>query len=244
MSARPKYDIAAFHDHEVQWLIALFCTKRELYKDYQKNRYKQDYFFGKFRYFAAKYYNFSGDESVYFNTVRKEAAGEANMCGGGDIRSGASARYFKNRYRGIEESREKQIDEFSKKYGVSFEPSKPDPRRFLGVADIWNKLDMVDEILAASKWAYVREMSYDDEHFATPFPPKLEKELVPFVIRNKTMQKYRASQCKLTTKITFRQTDIDEYESEPSVSLSVVPFPKMVSSKIFVMSEEFNENDW
>jgi len=249
MSTRTKYDIAAFNDHEVQWLVALFCTKSELYSDYKTQKYKQDYFFARFRRFAAKYHNFSGDESVYFDTVRKEVAGEANICGGAGKLSGASSRYFKNRYRGIEETREKTIDEFTKRYGVSFEPSKPDPRQFLGVTEIWNKLDKIEEILAASKWADVRERSYDDESFATPFPAKLEKELVPHEIRNKTMQKYRASRSKPRQIVPSRRTDIDEEEIEflaakimESVG-PVVALPKVENVKTFVMPEGIDD-DW
>lgn len=242
MSTRPKYDIAAFHDHEVQWLIALFCTKPELYKDHQKNRYKQDYFFARFRKFAADYYNFSGDDSVYFNTVRKEAAGETNICGGGGNISGASSRYFKNKYRGIEETREKQIDDFAKKYGVSFDPSKKDTRLFLGVTEIWNKLDQIEDILAASKWADVRNMSYDDESFVTPFPKKLEKELVPFEIRNKTMQKFRASKLKSTIPVPSQRTDVDEEELEYLAVKKDVQIPCLSNVKVVV--PVFVDDDW
>lgn len=249
MAFRPKYNIATFHDHEVQWLIALFCIKSELYKDHQKYRYKQDYFFAMFRKFAANYYNFSGDESVYFDTVRKEEAGEANICGGGGKMSGASSRYFKGRYKAIEESRETRIDDFAKKYGVSFDTSKTDPRLFLGVTEIWNKLDRVLEIVAGSKWADVREMSYDDASFVTPLPKNLEKELVPHEIRNRAMQKFRAS--KLSSRpIVARKPrpEIDEEELEfiaakkMESASPVVPFP-MGDAKLFVVPEGLDD-DW
>ena len=252
MSTRPTYDIATFYDHEVQWLLALFCTKPELYEDHQIHRYKQDYFFARFRKFAADYYNFSGDDSVYFDTARKETAGEANICGGAGKQSGASSRYFKNRYRGIEESREKRIDDFAKKYvGISFEVGKY-PRLFLGVTEIWNKLARIEEILAVSKWADVRERSYDDASFVAPFPKKLEKDLIPHEMRNRAMQKFRAAKSSsrpIVAKKTCTQTEIDEEEREflaarlmESVG-TVVPLPKIENAKIFVMPEGIDD-DW
>ena len=250
MSTRPKYDITTFHDHELQWLVALFCTNSELYKDHKTHRYKQDYFFAMLRKFLEKYYKLSGDESVYFNTVRKEAAGEANICGGAGHMSGASSRYFKGKYKAIEESREKRIDDFAKKYGVSFDPSKPDPRLFLGVTEIWNKLDRVLEIVAGSKWADVRERSYDDETFVTPFPKNLEKELVPLEIRNRAMQKFRASKSSSRPIVARKPcTEIDEEELEylaakiMESASPVVPFPKIENAKIFVVPEGLDD-EW
>jgi len=212
MAARKQYTIDLFHTHELQWLVALFCTKPELYKDHQQYKFKQDYFFERFRRFAVDYYNFSGDECIYFGTVRKATAGETSICGGGGRMSGSSSRYFKGRYHAIEEAREKRIDEFAKKYGVCFAVGT-DPRLFLGVTEIWNKLDQIEEILAASKWADVKERAYEDESFATPFPTKLEKDLVPLEIRNKTMQKYRASR---SSSIVAKKTVEEEEEESPS----------------------------
>ena len=243
MSTRTQYNIATFHDHEAQWLVALFCTKPKLYEDHKSHRYRQDYFFARFRKFAEDYYNFSGDESIYFNTVRKEAAGEANICGGGGRMSGASSRYFKGRYKAIEETREKQIDGFAKKYSVSFDPSKPDPRLFLGVTEIWNKLDRIEDILAASEWADVKDMSYDDQSFVTPFPNKLKKELIPDKMRNKTMQKFRASRLKSTIQVPSRRKDVDEEELEYIATKGVIPLPSLSNVKIFVMPEGLDD-DW
>jgi hypothetical protein len=234
MSTILKSNIAQFHDHHLQWVLALFCTKPELYKDHKEYKYRQDYFFKEFQKFAAKYYRFSGEESVYFGSVRKQAAGEANICGGAGRLSGSSSRYFKNRYYNIEKSREKQIDEFAKKYGISFDPIKKDVRLFLGVTEIWNRLDHVIEIVASSKWADVRERAYDDESFATPFPKKLDKELVQFDIRNRVMQKFRAVQCRQNDVSTSRNTENNEdevvgccgYETKVSMGMgSIIVIP-------------------
>ena len=119
MTANPKYDISIFHNHDLQSILALFLTNPEQYKDHFKYKHKQDYFFEAFLKFAAKYYHMSGDETVYFGSVRKQAAGEANICGGSGKQSGSSSRYFKNRYRAIEESREKRIDNCVKYVKIS-----------------------------------------------------------------------------------------------------------------------------
>ena len=231
MSARARYEIEIFHNHEVQGLVALFCTT-QLFKDHKNYKYPQDYFFKEFRKFAAKYYRFSGDDNVYFDTVRKEAAGEANICGGSGKMTGSAARYFKNRYKTTEESHEQKIDEFAKKYGISFIPTK-DVRLFIGVTEIWNKLDRIDDILAASKWADIRERSYDDETFTAPLPKKMEKGLVPLCIRNKAVQKYTNLRSSYTS---LRQTNIDEDEDEEE--------PEKIRAPTIIVIPAFDDDDW
>jgi hypothetical protein len=246
MSSRPQYHISSFHDHPIQWLVALFCTKPELYKDHARCRHKQNYFFDEFRKFVSEYRSsLSEDEQVYFGSVRKEVAGEANICGGGGRLSGPASRYFKNRHHGFEELREKQIDQFAKRYGVCFEPPAKDPRLFLGVTEIWNKLDQVEEIIAASNWANVRNMSYDDESFAAPFPKQLEKELVPLAIRNKTMQKFRDSRHTSTPK-THRVVDVDQEELDFLASKeekTAEPEPCALPQVKFV-APSFDDDEW
>lgn len=204
--------IAPFYGHEVQWIVALFITKPDLYKDYAEVKDRQGYFFDRFRKFAADYYHFSEDEGIYFASTRKDSAGEANICGGAGKSSAASSRYFKSRYRAVEESREKQVDRFAKKYGVSFEPGK-DVRMFVGVTEIWNKLDRALDIIAVSKWSDVRERSYDDASFETPLPAKLDKLLVPFAIRNRALQKHR-NITTTTMGATSCKIDVDREEME------------------------------
>lgn len=249
MTTRSKYNIAAFHDHYLQSILALFLTNAELYKDHHKYKHKQDYFFGEFGEFAAKYYHFSGDESVYFGSVRKQAAGEANICGGAGKQSGASSRYFKNRYHDIEESREKRIDDFAQRYyGAPFDPSHTDPRLFLGVTEIWNKLDRALEVLAASKWSDVRERSYDDVSGTMPLPKKLDKMLVPIDMRNIVMQQWRNAQSKSVTKLPSQYTDVDEEEREFLAAKTAVSAYTSVDANanpiVFVVPEGLDEEEW
>jgi len=239
--------IATFYNHDLQWIVALFITKPDLYKEHREVRDRQGYFFDKFRKFSADYHHFTEDESVYFGSTRKEAAGEANICGGGGKSTAASSRYFKNRYRAVEESREQKIDRFAKRYGVSFEPGE-DARLFIGVAEIWNKLEHGIEIIAASKWNDVAERSYDDASFEVPIPAKLEKMLVPFAIRNRALQKHR-NMTAVPIGVSRRKVDVDkeemEYIREKSVSKAVVKeeMDVVVSNMVFV-PPVFEEGDW
>jgi hypothetical protein len=231
-------DISVFHNHEAQYILALFLTNPELYNEHStyKEKDRQDYFFYCFRKFAAKYYNFADDESVYFMSVRKEAAGEANICGGS--RSGSSARYFKDRYKKAEQEREKLIDNFAKKYKVSFVTSN-DPRLFLGVTEIWNKLDNALAIVAASKWSDALDLAYSDESFETPIPAKVEKVLVPLSIRNKTMQKIRNRRI-VGSIMTARKIDEDEEEED---TIAAVP-PPIINRTIVLIPTEMYDEDW
>jgi len=224
--------ISIFFDSPIQDILALFLTKPNLYKDYSIERDRQGYFFAEFRKFAANYYHFTSDENVYFMSTRKELAGEANICGGAGKMSGASSRYFKGRYKSVEDSREKQIDDFAKKYGVRFEPGN-DPRLFLGTTEIWNKLDRAMEIVASSKWADICSQSYEDESFKATIPTKLEKHLVPFAIRNRAVQKHRNVS---RSSYVVKKVPVQEEEEEETTR------PYVIKQKI-VIPAEFYE-DW
>lgn len=242
---------SVFHEHYLQSIIALFLTNPDLYKDHLRHRNRQDYFFEEFRKFAAKYYHFSGgDENIYFGNTRKQAPGEANICGGAGKRSGASSRYFKDRYHSVEKNRENQIDDFARRYGIaSFEPGE-DTRLFLGVTEIWNKLDRALEIVAASKWADVRERSYDDATGVTPFPKKLDKMLVPLDMRTIVMQQWRIQLTRQVVKSTsVGFTDIEQEEREflaaktasPPLNAEVVGNMNPI---VFVVPEGLDEEEW
>jgi len=237
--------IAFFYNNEVQWILALFITKPDLYKDHHTVIDRQGYFFDKFRKFAADYHHFTEDEGVYFGSTRKEAAGEANICGGAGKSTAASSRYFKNRYRAVEESREQRIDRFAKRYGVSFEPGE-DARLFIGVTEIWNKLEHGLDILAASKWGDVGERSYDDASFEAPIPAKLERTLVPFAIRNRALQKHRNMTVGPTGGSSHSKIDVDREEMEYIASKSVAVKEEnqdVVVSNVVFVPPEF-EDEW
>jgi hypothetical protein len=233
-------DMSVFYDHDVQSILALFLAKPALYKDYLTVRDRQGYFFDRFRRFAGEYYHFSGDDSVYFASTRKEAAGEANICGGAGKMSGASSRYFKNKYHQIEESRNAQIDQFSKKYGVTF-GNGTDSRLFVGVTEIWNKLDKAATIVAESKWANVVENSYDDATFETAIPLTLDKTLVPFTIRNRAIQKRRNMKSRLSP---IRAHSNQEDEEDEQVKNETKSQTTESGPKIVLVIPEIDDDEW
>ena len=235
-------NISVFYDHEVQSILALFLTKPDLYKDFNKVRDRQGYFFERFRRFASDFYHFSGDESVYFMSTRKELAGEANICGGSGKMSGASSRYFKNKYHQIEETRNTLIDQFAKKYGIIFAPGT-DTRLFIGVSEIWNKLDNALDIVAQSKWAHVVQNSYEDITFTTPIPYNLDKNLVPFTIRNRAMQKKRNMK-KSTSSILITSNHEDENENENEQTNQKETVQTDYVHKAILVIPEIDDDEW
>lgn len=232
-SHRIYHDLSVFHENEVQSILALFLTKPDLYKDYRNQKDRQGYFFEKFRKFAGDYYNFSDDdESIYFTSTRKNMAGEIDICGGSGSKSGSYSRYFKTRHNRGEEHRCAKIDAFAKKYGATFELGR-DPRLFIGVTEIWNKLDNVGDILKSSKWADIEDRAYDDASFETPIPPKLEKHLVPFPIRNRAMQKLR-NQRRSYVPMSSVAEPVQEEEKVP-IQVRSGPFVSLTDEEL---------NDW
>lgn len=232
--------LADLENHPLQSIMALFLTKHDLYKDHYSEKDKQGYFFNRFRLFASNYYNFdNSDASVYFMSLYKYRAGEYDVCGGCKMTSSA-ARYFKARHASAEAEREKIIDEFSKKYRTMFnQKGVEDPRLFLGVTQIWNKLDRAEEIVANSQWPDIRARSYNDHTFKTPFPEKLEKHLIPLTMRNRTLQKYRNEQMSKSDKIYLPIRPCREEDEEP-------PTPSApISNQVeFIRPPECDDDDW
>jgi hypothetical protein len=109
---------------------------------------------------------------------------------------------------------------------------------FLGVREIWNKLDQANEIIAASKWANIAEISYDDATFEKPIPMKLEKNLIPFPIRNRTLQKLKNMKRTAPVPNQTNQTEEDDEEEQPE--------KPSISSNIIVLMPSASEldEDW
>lgn len=203
--------MAEFETHDLQAIMALFLLNPALYADHRVCRDKQGYFFDRFRVFAEDYYNLDSskelDASVYFMSAAKDRAGEANICGGGGRMSNSAKKEFKDRYHRIESRRTELIEYFQAKYRVKLEPGT-DSRLFVGVSEIWNKLDRATEIVAASRWSDVANKSYADSDFATPIPKDLDKRLVPYSIRNRVWQKYMNSK----PSSSYRPRSVSEIE--------------------------------
>ena len=229
-------DISYFHEHDLQKVMALFLLNPFLYKDYKMQQDKQGYFFYSFYQFAKEYNNFSDPEvSVYFCSVKKEKPGETNVCGGGGKMSRSSKKYFKDKHKGMENSRNTRIDEFSKKYGICLEPGK-DERLFLGVSEIWNKLDRAIELVANSPYSNVADLAYSDKTLASPIPSNIHnnKTLIPLDIRNKVLQKHFNSSRRSMELSIDRSVKIDDEEKESA--------PATVFK--FIPPKEVYEEDW
>lgn len=230
--------------------MALFLSNPALYANHKTEKNKQGYFFTAFRSFADNYYHFNittdRDAFIYFMSLVKEQAGEANICGGAGRISNATKKEFKLRYHSIESSRAEMIDDFQAKYRAGLatgkDALKPDERLFLGVTEIWNKLDQAAEIVASSRWADVLARSYDDETFVRPIPSRLEKHLVPFAIRNRAWQKHLNA-----NRTTSKHIVPDEYceeEEEPTVVEKPKPLGTEVSKTRIVIPVELLDDDW
>ena len=188
--------LSDFHDHPFQEIMALFLIHQDIRTDVAHQPDKKSYFFVEFHKFLTQYYHLEHypDATMYFtSSLKKEKKGAFNAAGGGDKRSHASKVYLKTKYRQIESVRENAIDEFATKYGLKntldgVVPGEEDPRLFVGVTEIWRKLDQAPEIIAKSKWANITSRSYRDDTFQTPLPKKLDKSLVPLSIRTIAMQ--------------------------------------------------------
>lgn len=238
-------DITDFHNHELQYLLALFLTKPDLYKDHRTERDKQGYLFRRFRVFASDYYHLETDPdaAIYFSSMRKEMAGEANVCGGAGNISHSCAKWFKDRYKQQESSRETTIDRFAKKYGLKLDNG--DPRLFLGITEIWNKLDRATEIVATSKWSDALDRSYCDDTLTEPISAKVDKLLIPLAIRNRVIQKHLNASRRKFDNIFRRKTipvDFEEEEGEMETAITLPP-PPLEPIRPIVIPPEMLE-DW
>ena len=247
--------LSDFHDHPFQEIMALFLLSADACKDIALQPDKKSYFFDEFRKFLTQYYhlNHYPDATMYFtSSLKKEKKGAFNAAGGGDKRSHASKVYLKTKYRQIESARETAIDEFATKYRLTLidTPGTEDPRVFVGVTEIWRKLDQARGIVAASKWTNVASRSYSDDTFQTPLPKTLDKTLVPLSIRTKVTQLHQTQMRAASSRIHFRsRIDPDEEEEihnqimkDKKVSVPApVPVPQIA---MFVPPAGVDWEDW
>ena len=188
------HDIAWLNHNGIQKQFALFVSKPELYDrmDEVPEADKQDYMFHCFKKMLSKYYQFNVDkqydELAYFGSLSQDKAGSANLCGGGDNKSRSGRGQIIGGYKASQAGRKVKMDYLAKKYGLSFKDG--DSRLFLGHTEPWKKLSPA--LLEKEGWGWVSDQCYSDETFQTPFPAKLDGDLIPLDIRNKVLQKWRA----------------------------------------------------
>jgi hypothetical protein len=201
------YSIAAFYDHSLQSIMALFIAKTpklgaELMSVSMDCR--QDRFFHGFRKFADAYVNLSLDDDIYFSSTSKEKAGTQ----GGGARSG---KFFAEKDKRQQSYHAEKIKYFEQKFKSSITGEK-DERLFLGVRQIWNRIAIERDELLAPYMSSIAS-AYDDDSFSTPIPDKLDRYLVPLKLRNKVFQKW--SNRRRIVPVTSREyEESDEMEPE------------------------------
>ena len=199
------YSIAAFYDHSLQTIMAIFIAKTpSLTTDLSSvlPADRQDYFFYRFRNFANKYVNLSLDDEIYFSSTSKEKAGTQ----GGGIRAG---KYFVDKDKRKQSNHAEKIKYFEQKFKCSISGEK-DERLFLGVRQIWNRIAIErDELLTPYMSAVA--CAYDDDTMNTPIPDKLNRYLVPLNIRNKVFQKWTNRRNRIVP-VNLRESEESEIE--------------------------------
>lgn len=238
------YSVEQFSNHVLQDIMALFLCNPDLYSEYKLQKDRQGYFFNRFRRFADEYYTFNVereiDTCIYFASAQKERCGETNVCGGLGKVSNSTIKEFKSRHKEIESKREEQIDYFRMKYRVRLEPGN-DERLFLGVHEIWNKLENAMEIVAASPWANIVTKSYKDDTGTLPIPSGLEKHLIPISMRNRIWQKYLNS--KRSTG-TIRFCSVEEFDMAENAEPETTKTDVLSQQTVFVRPPELDDEDW
>ena len=192
---RIKYDINIFNDNKIQKYVALFLLNPSNYEGIDKIPIssKEDYFMSRFNRFYTKYINLSTDKNfdtcIYFNSLNIDKPGSTMVCSSGDFRSNSGRKQLKDEYKNTQELTRKCRDYLSKKYRIVFDPTKPDPRLFIGHNDIW--LNPSPLLLEKENWYWVEHKSYNDLTVNTKFPNDLDPDLIPLSIRNKVLQKWK-----------------------------------------------------
>jgi hypothetical protein len=231
------HDIAWLNHNGIQKQFALFVSKPELYDrmDEVPEADKQDYMFHCFKKMLSKYYHWNVDkqydELAYFGSLSQDKAGAVNVCGGGDNKSRSGRGQIIGGYKASQAGRKVKMDYLAKKYGLSFKDG--DSRLFLGHTEPWKKLSPA--LLEKEGWGWVSDQCYSDETFQTPFPAKIDGDLIPLDIRNKVLQKWRA---KRNAVIVVAQTPKEE--DELPIKPESVSAPVPVSAPIVVA---FSEED-
>jgi len=258
---KPGYNPNKFNTHTLQKLMALFISDPINYQDtYDDNPDIQHLFFMRtFLTFAEKYYHMDpftmdGLESIiFFGPLNRNKISTMNICGGGGKRSNSGKNEFKGFYNETIEMVEKHIKYLSTKYGFDFNPSKPDPRIFIGHQEIWKNPS--PELLKKEGWEWIINKSYDDDTFQKPFPEELDKDLIPLTIRNKTLQMFRnrnRSKCNLFSRIHIKDEliieELEEKDQEKEKSISTDSQKELIDTistptmKILSKSPQFD--DW
>ena len=216
---KKNYDaIERFANDPMQKILALFISRPENYSDIASFGIedKEDIFFTLFGGFSDKYINLTTDKNFdticYFSSLSVDRPGAVNVCGGGGKMTGSAKKYFKDRYKRGQENTKIMSSYLADKYKVL-----PHTRTFLGHTEIWKNPG--PHLLELQGWQWVQNQSYDDATFQQPFPEKLDSDLVPLDIRNKTIQKWKKWRNDKIPIVSKRSEDEEDDEEIPEIQI-------------------------
>lgn len=212
------YSIAAFYDHSLQSIMAVFIEKHPHLGTELASRPvydRQDYFFYRFHKFVDTYVNMSLDDGIYFGSTTKDKAGTQ----GGGVRVG---KYFTDKDKRQQSNHAGKIKYFEHKFKSCISGDK-DERLFLGVSQIWNRIGAERDAILAPYMDAIAS-AYDDDSFSTPIPHKLNRYLVPLKLRNKVVQKWTNRRRIVPVYTAFEEQEEEETDPKP------VPAPVSVSN--------------
>jgi hypothetical protein len=226
-----------FAKDPMQKLLALFLSQPENYSDLASvdPEDREDVFFYKFGKFADNYINLTLDKHFdtvcYFRSLSVDRPGAVNVCGGGGKLAGSSKKYFKDRYKRGQENTKIMSSYLADKYKVL-----PHTRTFLGHTEIWKNPG--PHLLELEGWQWVKNQCYSEPDFKTPFPERLDSDLVPLEIRNKTIQKWKnARRSQVST--TEQEADDEEEKAAPEVRAPTPPTIQITPEMQALMDEDW-----
>ena len=234
---KKNYDATErFANDPMQKILALFISRPENYSELASFRMedKEDLFFTLFGRFFNGYIKLSIDKNFdticYFNSLSVDRPGAVNVCGGAGKMTGSAKKYFKDRYKLGQENTKVMSTYLADKYKVL-----PHARTFLGHTEIWENPG--PHLLELQGWQWVQNQSYDDATFQQSFPEKLDSDLIPLEIRNKTIQKWKnARSSRIYTPSTLASDEDEESEKKQPIHV-----PKLI---ITPELEALFDEDW
>ena len=225
-----------FGNDPMQKLLALFISCPENYAELASvdTGDKEDELFHLFGRFADKYIHLTLEKNFdtlcYFQSLSVDRPGACNVCGGGGKMTGSAKKYFKDRYKRGQENTKLRCTYLADKYKVL-----PHTRTFLGHTEIWKNPG--PHLLDLEGWNWVQNQCYSDPAFQTPFPERLDSDLVPLEIRNKTIQKWKNARRSQVS--TVEQEDDEEKEATPEVRAPTPPTIQITPEMQALMDEDW-----
>jgi hypothetical protein len=241
---KQTYDAESrFSNHVMQKYMALFLSKPHLYHSIHElgEGDRQSYFFYTFLKFVQPYVNLTlekdYDAICYFGSLHIEKSGATNVCGGGGQMTHSARKQFADRHRRSVDETKQRVAYMAEKYKLH-----SDERTFIGHKQIWKHPS--PELLKLQGWEWVANQCYADDTFQCEMPEKMDIDLVPLAIRNKTYQRWknRRNQ-RISMMASVNRKEEEEEEDIPPAPVLVENTPKMMVV-ITPEMEALMDEDW